>query len=129
MRRIEFKVPIYDWNVVVVTIYDQNDVVPLKQELDAIDAEQQAAEHDLYNVRRHGVDGGDTWWDSDLRKSLVIIFPWTSKAKFYEVLNHEKRHVVDRILENTHINDIEAAAYLDGYISKQIFTHLKELIT
>lgn len=37
------------------------------------------------------------------------------------VVNHEKRHIEDRILQHCGIDDIEAAAYLAGYLSKFIY--------
>lgn len=128
MRRIDFKVPIYDWEVTVVTVYDKSDMEPMRALLQEIDACEADAKETLKAIEINGINGGDTYNDGEHRKSLIIIYPWSSKEKFYEVLNHEKRHLVDRMLQWSRISDFEAAAYLDGYISRQIFSRLKELV-
>jgi hypothetical protein len=37
-----------------------------------------------------------------------------------KILNHEKRHAADDILEWANIHDAEAAGFLDGYLSQFI---------
>ena len=127
MRRIDFKVPIYDWDITVATIYDCNDYNSVKSLLEEIDAEPTGKEWVLNNVEKEAINGGDTWYDTGIRKIVCIIFKWTEPIEFWTVLNHEKRHMVDRIMEHHGINDTESAAYLDGYLTTQIYSRINEL--
>ena len=128
MKQVYFKIPIYEWDVSIVTIYNEQDEQPLRELLTNIDADKEGMQQDLYSVRTHAMNGGDTWRDPGNRRAIIVIFPWSDMTVFWEVINHEKRHLVDRILEWANINDMEAAAYLDGAISKMLFSKIKELL-
>ena len=129
MRRIDFQVPIYNWSITVVTLYGPSDAEEFSAVLKEIDADVNATAETIESLKKGGKNGGDFWYNKGVRVGLIDVFPWTNEGKLYEILNHEKRHLVDRILEHAGIHDIEAAAYLDGYVSTQIFEHLKELTT
>lgn len=128
MRLVKFNVPIYEWKVSIALVESENDAGSLANILKSIGADKDVLEQEVNYVRNNFHDGGDTWRDFDKREGLIIVFKCTSKEALYEVINHEKRHLVDRILQWAHINDFEAAAYLDGYISKQLFTKIQDLL-
>lgn len=126
MRRIDFQVPIYDWKVSVVTIlnkYCYNDLCSLLDEFDVEDSMKTAI---LKEVKAGSFNGGKTLTRKGTREVVVILFPWKTELDFIRTLNHEKRHVIDDIVE-WHDLDFEAAAYLDGYISCEIYKRLGEL--
>jgi len=127
MRRVNIRIPIYDWDLTLITIYNAEDAEPYRKYLQEIEASEEAIETSVGYVLRHCVNGGDTWRDVGQRTATIVIYPWTDEEHFIETLNHEKRHLVDRIMEWARINDTEAAAYLDGYVSKEVFKHIKEL--
>ena len=129
MRRVNFKVPIYDWNITVVTLYGPSDAEEFSAALKEIDADVHAAAETIEALKNGCKNGGDFWCDKGVRVGLIDVFPWTNKGNLYKTLNHEKRHLIDRILEHAGVHDIEAAAYLDGYVSAQIFEHFEELTT
>jgi hypothetical protein len=56
-----------------------------------------------------------------MRKILVAVFPCDDEVKRRNIVAHESRHVVDRILEWINVDDIEAAAYLQGYLAEFIY--------
>ena len=126
MRRIDFQVPIYDWKVSVVTIlnkYCYNDLCSLLDEFDVEDSMKTAI---LKEVKAGSFNGGKTLTRKGTREVVVILFPWKTELDFIRTLNHEERHVIDDIVE-WHDLDFEAAAYLDGYISCEIYKRLGEL--
>ena len=126
MRRIDFQVPIYDLKVSVVTIlnkYCYNDLCSLLDEFDVEDSMKTAI---LKEVKADSFNGGKTLTRKGTREVVVILFPWKTELDFIRTLNHEKRHVIDDIVE-WHDLDFEAAAYLDGYISCEIYKRLGEL--
>lgn len=126
MRRIDFQVPIYDWKISIVTIlnkYCYNDLCSL---LDKFDVEDSMKTAILKEVKADSFNGGKTLTRKGTREVVVILFPWKTELDFIRTLNHEKRHVIDDIVE-WHDLDFEAAAYLDGYISCEIYKRLGEL--
>lgn len=128
MKLIKFNIPIYKWKISVAFVEDEKDDKHISNILKAFGADKEILKQEVDYVRNNFHDGGDTWRDFDKREGLIIVFKCTSKENLYEVINHEKRHLVDRILQWAHINDFEAAAYLDGYISKQLFTKIQDLL-
>lgn len=127
MRRIDLHIPIYEWDLTIITIYDANDADAYRNFLREIDASESSIETSVEYVIRHCVNGGDMWRDPGKRTASIVLYPWTDEEHFIESLNHEKRHLIDRIMEWAGVNDTEAAAYLDGYISQEIFKHIEEL--
>lgn len=126
MRRIDFNVPIYDWHLSVVTVYDKFDINAVQElfnELGIVDDDA------LDNVQEERFNGGETYVNAYKRCGLILIYKFDYIGTFHNVLNHEKRHLVDRI-GNAHLirDEKEAIAYLDGYISEQIYTKLDKLI-
>ena len=67
--------------------------------------------------------------NASLRQAVLVIYKYDSINRFYNIINHEKRHLIDRI-GNVHLirDEKEAIAYLDGYVSEQIYSNLDKLI-
>lgn len=74
-----------------------------------------------YNIENKCINGGWTISSMSRRLSLVIILPCSNKESRRDVINHEKRHIEDDILEHCGVNDKEASAYLAGYLSKYMY--------
>lgn len=128
MRRGDFIIPIYDWKITVAIVESTKDAASIRTLLNSVQGSKDAINETIAHIENSAHDGGDTWRDFSQRRGVILIYPCTSKSLFYEVINHEKRHLVDRILQWANINDFEAAAYLDGYVSKQIFTKFSDLL-
>ena len=125
MRRVDFQVPIYDWTVTIITIYNQGCKDAVQALLRDFKLPQQ--EKILNDVSWGNYNGGVTFTKKVLKKAVIIIFPWTEERYFVRTINHEKRHLVDEIIKWHGVEDGEAAAYLDGFISEEIYKRLNEL--
>lgn len=124
MKQVNFKVPIYNWNFTLISIdsaADAGKVMAIARKLSFPDQDTL-----IEQIKKKSYDGGKTYTNRNVRHVVVIIFSQTSKQKFFNTLNHEKRHVVDDILEWHDVHDKEAAAYLDGFISEELYKHLKQ---
>ena len=126
MQRLNFHIPIYDWDITVVTIYNKEDDKPIKElfgELNIID------DNAIDNIVYERYNGGETYTNADTRQALLLIYKFETINIFHNILNHEKRHLIDHI-GNVHLikDEKEAIAYLDGYVSEQIYSNLDKLI-
>lgn len=125
MRRVDFKVPIYDWTITIVTIYDRGCRDDVAKVLDEFNLPMR--KEVLKAVEDGSFNGGKTFSRKTSREEVVILFPWKSEEDFIRTLNHEKRHVIDDISEWHDLTCPESVAYLDGYVSCEIFKRLGEL--
>ena len=125
MRRIDIKIPIYDWKITIVTLYNKDCKYALKKVIDefSLPCEEELMEA----LDRGSYDGGKTFSRKTKREGVVILFPWSSELSFIRILNHEKRHVIDDIAEWHNLTCPESTAYLDGFVSEEIFKRLDEL--
>ncbi|MBQ0074580.1 MAG: hypothetical protein KBT34_10335 [Prevotella sp.] len=126
MKRLDFHIPIYDWDVTVVTIYNKEDKNPVDEIFKEFGIEDEDA---IDNIVYERCNGGETYANAGARQALLLIYRFESTNIFHNVLNHEKRHLIDRI-GNVHLikDEKEAVAYLDGYVSEQIYSNLNKLI-
>lgn len=124
MRRIDFNVPIYDWNIVICTTYD----ISCKEALSSLADEFCLPDkEELLSLLNQGHNGGRTYSKTSSRTIVIILFSWTDEEWFVKTINHEKRHIVDDIVEWHNLEGKEAPAYLDGYISAEIYKRLNQL--
>ncbi len=65
-------------------------------------------------------NGGWTLHNYSRRQFAIIMTRCTDEKTRINVLSHEKRHVEDYILDMCGIDDMEAAAYLAGYLSERL---------
>lgn len=121
MKKREIHIPIYEYNVIYIEITSPKD----KRLVENVMVEMGCSEDDLNEIRfcfdNESVDGGFTLRNLFKKVFLVLVFPCSTKERRRMVVNHEKRHVEDRILEHCDVKDIEAAAYLAGYLSMFIY--------
>lgn len=121
MKRKSFNIPIYDFDVTLLEIERKSDKDKVSEIMVSFDCNID----DIRTMERYidldYMNGGDTFRNMDKKKFLVIISPCKDDETRREIINHEKRHVEDRLLEWVGINDIEASAYLAGYLSKFMY--------
>lgn len=127
MRQIKFRVPIYEWNVTVITLYGRKDIKTISEFMKVKDFSPEEIKNTTDELISDNVGGGRAYTSYDKKEAIIIIFPYENDASFYSTLNHEKRHLIDDILEFHGINDKEAAAHLDGFVSTIIFNNLGKL--
>jgi hypothetical protein len=73
------------------------------------------------NIKHERKDGGLCSCFEYSRKTSVLIYRTTKKKERLRVIAHELRHATDQILDVKNICDIEASAYLQGYIFMKLF--------
>lgn len=129
MKQVDIHVPIYDWTLSFIVVLDKIDHQPVEEFVtkNLQGFPKKALDEILASIDSECYNGGETVTSMSMHKAVVVIFKWSDESYFYNVLNHEKRHCVDNILEDCHIHDREAAAYLDGYISAQIHKQINNL--
>lgn len=126
MREYKFKIPIFgDVNITLVQVEGREDKEAILRlmkrhritEKDDIDYVMSNVDNKEYDMR----DGGDTFYRLIQREMVVIFYPFSSDEAREEVMGHEKRHVEDRLLNFLHVEDIESAGLLAGFLSKQFY--------
>lgn len=125
MKRFDFHLPIYGWTITIATVKDKNDEQPVNDLFSEFGIDDDNAIDNVVNER---FDGGDTYVNAGQRIGLILLYISKSNAMFHNVLNHEKRHLVDRIgAIHLILNEREAIAYLDGFVSENIYSNLDKI--
>lgn len=116
MRTKKIHVPIYEYDVFIYQIEDVEDADAITRVLKKFKIFDLIEE--ITNNIIDEVNGGAVTCFNAGAKIAVCVFYPDDDAVFYEAtLDHEKRHVVDDILEHCNVNDKEAAAYLSGWLT------------
>ena len=123
MKITKFNVPIYDWNIWFVDYSDgvmekkgRRTFDNLCKRLSVGSENKTELEGNVFD----GYGGGDCYTQPAWQRMIVMIGKMKSHKMRLRILNHEKRHAVDDILEWANIHDAEAAGFLDGYLSQFI---------
>ncbi len=121
MKKLKFAVPLYEINVTIVQVESTEDTDEVKECCDEIGLPMDDTDAVLNIVRSDKHDGADTFRNFDRGQMLVIFYRMTNGKTKLNRYGHEKRHVEDRILQWCGVDDIEAAAYLAGFLSEQFY--------
>lgn len=115
-------IPIYDWKVVIIGVELGLEADSLKEALVKLGVEP--TEMDI----RHLMEDRNSaiTWNVNNGTSVMAFGEHDSDVELINSLNHEKRHVVDDIVEGRTLQgEKESAAYIDGYISKTFYAKVK----
>lgn len=120
MKRKEIKIPIFDWDLVVLEVESDKDYSHLQ------DFKEVNVSAEDYNEIKDGIrngifNGGLSFSNSDLNKSVIILYKMESELEKLKTLGHEKRHIEDYILQELDIHDAETAGLLAGYLAGELF--------
>jgi hypothetical protein len=121
MKQVDFEIPLYDFGVTFVEIEGAADADKIDGVFNDMKIEKDVIEQTRQDIANGCKNGGDTYRAFSMKKFLVVIYPCESIEKRRNIVAHESRHVADRILEWASITDIEAAAFLQGYIAQYIY--------
>jgi hypothetical protein len=121
MKLKNINIPIYDFSLILVEIENKDDADAVEKQLSRVKVPNDEVESVKDYISKESKNGGNTYTNSDLKKILVMLYPCESDRERRNVINHEKRHVVDRIMQWASVDDIEAAAFLDGFISEFMY--------
>lgn len=117
MIKKHFDVPLYDFNVAILEVENDDDAPALDKYLKSCRMSGDVTNEIIEAVKNGDVDGG--WTISNLgQKRFVVVFLKTRTPTTRDkIVGHEKRHVEDDILKHCGVKDDEAAAYLAGFLS------------
>ena len=121
MRKKEFEVPIYYFKVIFIEIQSVKDTEDVNALMESLGIGQEQIAEAIDNIKGEKVDGGSTYYSNETKIITVLMYKPSSKAARRYTAGHEKRHIEDRILKCCQIDDMEAAAYLAGFLSEKIY--------
>lgn len=121
MKKSTFKVPIYNFDITVIQVESSADKEAVVKEFKKMRIPEDTYQNSLETIESGYMNGGDTFRNMLIKRFLIIIYPCSSETVRREIIGHEKRHIEDRILEYLEIDDIEASAYLAGYLSQYMY--------
>jgi hypothetical protein len=121
MKLKQVSIPIYDFDVTFVEFEGAADAEYVEKLYKEFNIDDEDIETTQKQLKNEGKNGGDTFRNCEMRKILVAVFPCDDEVKRRNIVAHESRHAVDRILEWINVDDIEAAAYLQGYLAEFIY--------
>lgn len=117
MKTKKIHIPIYEYDVLLIQIEDLEDAEFIPRTLKRCRVDSSIIDEVLSNVEDEVEGGGLTMFNGGGKMAISILYP-CDDAEFYEAtLDHEKRHIVDDVLEHCGVNDKEAAAYLSGWLT------------
>ena len=115
----EFKIDIYHWTVVVI-MADDTDKKAFRKIRKKVGISKKIWKDSL-NTLMNNNNAGEHLYDLGKRHSVIIVMNPSSKAQLAMLLSHELRHCEDRILLHLAIKDVQAAAFLSGYIAEKVY--------
>ena len=121
MKVKKVKIPIFNHNLNVFEVTSKRDTDKLLKELKPFKMLNEDDEKEVRENIENETDGACTYYRKADCTLVVIIYLQTNETRRREVLAHEKRHVEDNILNTLGIDDKESAAYLAGYLAKEVF--------
>jgi hypothetical protein len=120
MKVRKIKVELYDWRVSLIDITSKKDVPRTNRILKKFGVTKEDRLIVLKNIEDGMYDGGEHFYNTRQRKSIIFLYRITSQKSRKNILCHEKRHLEDRILNHCLVDDIESAAYLAGYLGEKL---------
>lgn len=118
MKKLRFAVPIYDIDVVLLQVEDKEDEEAVIEEMAQYNITDEIEEEVRNAISNDHSDGASTFWNGGLHVSVIVFYRMESMKRKRVCYSHEKRHLEDRILKFCDIDDMEAAAYLAGFLSE-----------
>ena len=121
MKIKKFNIAMYNWKITFVEITSKKDIKKVDKILSKFKVKKESRKTVKENIRDKCVNGGNCFWNNDYHKTLIFLYPSTSKKTRQQILSHEKRHCEDSLLEHLNIKDFESAACLSGFLGKKLF--------
>lgn len=128
MRHIEFEIPIYDWSLCVVTLFDENDKEEYVKLCNKYNIDEEQSSEDIEKIIKGVRDFAVCYTTKQSHDTLICIGPWSCTYMFHGSLAHEVRHLIDDIQEQLALETGECTAYLTGYLTEEIYKRIDELI-
>jgi len=120
MKYLKFKIDIYDWDIYYIEVEKKKDLKAVIVKLSKLKMPHKIMVGIRDDIKDGATNGGHHWCHTYERKTIVLLYKTTSKRNRTHTIFHEKRHIEDRILHHLGIDDIEASAFLAGYIAEKL---------
>jgi hypothetical protein len=121
MIKKTIKVPLYDYKIILLEIESKEEKSSVLKICNHYNIDERVVEEISSNIENDCYNGGITCHNSSCRTIVVLLYRQTNEVVRRRVINHEKRHVEDFILQHLDIDDLEASAYLAGFLSEKIY--------
>lgn len=102
-------------------VTNKRDTDKLVKELKSLKIINKDDEQEIRDNIENECDGACTFYRKADCTLVVVIYIQSNQDRRREVLAHEKRHIEDHILKHLGIDDMESAAYLAGYLAREVF--------
>lgn len=128
MKKMKFRVPLYDFTVTLVEVESKEDKESVLSIMRGIKCPQEYMDSSADYIDRGCYDGGDTFYNFDIKEFFIVFYGFKSERMRQNVYSHEKRHVEDRIMQHTNVDDIESAGMLAGFLGEK-FYEFRQLVS
>lgn len=121
MKKLRFNIPLYDFDVTLIQVEEKGDVDGTLSVMRSIKCPQEYLDSVKDYIERGCFGGGDTFYNFDMRSMVVVFYNFKTDLSRWEVYSHEKRHIEDRVLQHTRVDDIESAGLLAGFLGRKFY--------
>lgn len=121
MVKIDFKTPYYDYNVTLIQVESEKDADSVCSQLAKYKMGKEYIDDARECIKDGYRNGGETNWNSRTKRIICLFYECLSDTDKANIYSHEKRHIEDRILQHCKVEDIEASAYLAGYLGERFY--------
>lgn len=121
MQTLEFTVPLYEINVTLVQIESFDDCAEVNRLCNDFGMEADMTQAVIDHIVKNHKNGGDTFRNFEKGKMLVLFYEMENEKVRANRYAHEKRHIEDRILQWCGVDDIEASAYIAGFLGEKMY--------
>jgi hypothetical protein len=120
MKYLKFNIDIYDWDIYYIEVERKKDSKAVIAKLRSIPASKELINEVRDDIKSGSKNGGHHLFNLVFRKSVILLYQTTNKKDRINIIFHEKRHVEDRLCKHLDIDDMEASAFLAGYIAEKL---------
>lgn len=125
-----FKIPKYNWKVVVlhnITAKDETVVIKALEEICDNPNDIEKAKH---NIRANNPNNGFIYSNFDTKQSLIVIGYASSSSEYVDTIIHEANHLQSHIATVFNLDEKgEDVCYLIAYIVKTIYKDFVKIIS
>ena len=119
--RQNFKIPVYNWNVVIYYIINDEEKQEIKDMLEGVECSKDTCASIIANIDEAMENTGFVYSDYNRHYSVIVIHKASNVGEFINTFEHEKNHLEMHICESYDINPYsEEAAHLSGNIAQLI---------
>lgn len=121
MKINRLHIPIFEEDFIFIQIEDKNDANKVGRVLKNNKLDAESISSVVEDIKDEYINWGHTLYNMLYWKFIIVIGECPKEIDKVSVISHEVRHLVDRILEHTRVDDNEASAYLTAYIYRWLY--------